>query len=221
MAARSVAVLDPLKLVITNYPEGQSETCTAPRNPHDPEAGQREFPLTRELWIERDDFREEAPKKYFRLFPGNTVRLKYGYVVRCTGFTKNEAGEVVEVRAEYLPDTKSGTPGADSVKVKGNITWSAPRMPCPRRSICMTACSPTPSGRRRQGFPDLPEPELQTDRDGLAGTGHRGDAGRDLAVRAPGLLHGGPEGIDGGKPRPEPRRHPARLVGAGLIPVAC
>ena len=87
------------------------------------EAGQREFPLTRELWIERDDFREEAPKKYFRLFPGNTVRLKYGYVVRCTGFTKNEAGEVVEVRAEYLPDTKSGTPGADSVKVKGNITW--------------------------------------------------------------------------------------------------
>ena len=98
VAARSVAVLDPLKLVITNYPEGQSETCTAPRNPHDPEAGQREFPLTRELWIERDDFREEAPKKYFRLFPGNTVRLKYGYVVRCTGFTKNEAGEVVEVR---------------------------------------------------------------------------------------------------------------------------
>jgi glutaminyl-tRNA synthetase len=123
VAPRSVAVLDPLKLVITNYPEGQTEICTAPRNPHDPEAGVREFPLSRELWIERDDFREEAPKKYFRLFPGNTVRLKYGYVVRCTGFTKNEAGEVIEVQAEYLPETKSGTPGADSVKVKGNITW--------------------------------------------------------------------------------------------------
>ncbi|MFJ1301051.1 glutamine--tRNA ligase/YqeY domain fusion protein [Pseudomonadota bacterium AL_CKDN230030165-1A_HGKHYDSX7] len=120
---RSVAVLDPVKLIITNYPEGQTESCTAPRNPHDPEAGVREFPFSRELWIERDDFREEPPKKYFRLFPGNTVRLKYGYVVRCTGFTKNDAGDVVEVQAEYLPDTKSGTPGADSVKVKGNITW--------------------------------------------------------------------------------------------------
>ena len=127
VAPRSVAILDPIKLIITNYPEGQSETCTAPRNPHDPEAGNREFPFSRELWIERDDFREEAPKKYFRLFPGNTVRLKYAYVVRCTGFVKDEAGKVTEVHAEYLPETRSGTPGADSVKVKGNITWvSAP-----------------------------------------------------------------------------------------------
>ncbi len=123
IAPRAVAVLDPIKLVLTNYPEGQSETCHAPSNPHDPAAGSREFPLTRELWIERDDFREEAPKKYFRLFPGNTVRLKYGYIVRCTGCTKDEQGNIIEVQAEYLPDTKSGTPGADSVKVKGNITW--------------------------------------------------------------------------------------------------
>ncbi|VFR38853.1 Glutaminyl-tRNA synthetase [plant metagenome] len=123
IAPRTVAVLDPLKLVITNYPEGQTEACTAPRNPHDPSAGVREFPFSRELWIEQDDFREEPPKKYFRLFPGNSVRLKYGYVVTCTGFVKDEAGKVVEVHAEYLPDTKSGTPGADSVKVKGNITW--------------------------------------------------------------------------------------------------
>ncbi|MCC2594933.1 glutamine--tRNA ligase/YqeY domain fusion protein [Pusillimonas sp. MFBS29] len=123
IAARSVAVLDPIKLVLTNYPEGKTELCHAPRNPHDPEAGQREFPLGRELWIERDDFREEPPKKYFRLFPGNTVRLKYGYIIRCTGCVKDENGNVTEVHAEYLPDTKSGTPGADSVKVKGNITW--------------------------------------------------------------------------------------------------
>ncbi|ARP96291.1 glutamine--tRNA ligase/YqeY domain fusion protein [Bordetella genomosp. 13] len=123
IAPRAVAVLDPLKLVITNYPEGQSEMCTAPRNPHDPEAGHREFPFSRELWIERDDFREDPPKKYFRLFPGNQVRLKYGYVVRCTGMVKDDSGNVVEVHAEYLPDTRSGTPGADSVKVKGNITW--------------------------------------------------------------------------------------------------
>jgi len=122
-AERRVAVLDPLKLVITNYPEGQSELCHAPRNPHDPDAGRREFPFTRELWIERDDFREDPPKKYFRLFPGNMVRLKYGYVVKCTGCVKDADGNVIEVHAEYLPETKSGTPGADSVKVKGNITW--------------------------------------------------------------------------------------------------
>ncbi|SAH96563.1 glutaminyl-tRNA synthetase [Bordetella ansorpii] len=123
IAPRAVAVLDPLKLVITNYPEGQTDLCTAPRNPHDPEAGHREFPFSRELWIERDDFREEPPKKYFRLFPGNQVRLKYGYVVQCTGLRKDEAGNVIEVHAEYLPETRSGTPGADSVKVKGTITW--------------------------------------------------------------------------------------------------
>ncbi|NYT65205.1 glutamine--tRNA ligase/YqeY domain fusion protein [Alcaligenaceae bacterium] len=122
-ADRAVAILDPIRLILTNYPEGQTELCHAPRNPHNPEAGQREFPLSRELLIERDDFREEPPKKYFRLFPGNTVRLKYGYIVHCTGCVKDDDGNVVEVHAEYLPDTKSGTPGADSVKVKGNITW--------------------------------------------------------------------------------------------------
>ena len=123
IAPRAVAVLDPVKLVITNYPADGRELCHAPINPHDPQAGQRQFPLTRELWIERDDFREEPPKKYFRLFPGNQVRLKYGYVVLCTGYTKDAEGNVIEVQAEYLPDTKSGTPGADSVKVKCNITW--------------------------------------------------------------------------------------------------
>lgn len=123
IADRLVAVLDPIRLVITNWPEDQIELCQAPRNPHDPAAGQREFPLARTLYIERDDFREEPPKKYFRLFPGNLVRLKYGYVVRCTGCTKDADGNVIEVQAEYLPETRSGTPGADSVKVKGNITW--------------------------------------------------------------------------------------------------
>ena len=123
VAPRAVAVLDPLKLVLTNFPADQAESCTAPSNPHVPEGPRRQFPLTRELWIERDDFREEPPKKYFRLFPGNLVRLKYGYVVRCTGCVKNAQGEVTEVHAEYLPDTRSGTPGADSVKVKGAITW--------------------------------------------------------------------------------------------------
>ena len=123
IAHRSVAVLDPVKLVITNFPADTAEPCTAPRNPHDPDGPVRTFPFTRELWIERDDFREDPPKKYFRLFPGNTVRLKYGYVVQCTGCVKDAEGNITEVHAQYLPDTKSGTPGADSVKVKGNITW--------------------------------------------------------------------------------------------------
>lgn len=122
-ASRSVAVLDPIKLILTNYPEDQEELCHAPVHPHRPEAGKREFHLSRELWIERDDFREEPIKRYFRLFPGNTVRLKYGYIIHCTGFEKDDQGKVTTVYAEYLPDTKSGTPGADSVKVKGNITW--------------------------------------------------------------------------------------------------
>ncbi|MCK9507886.1 MAG: glutamine--tRNA ligase/YqeY domain fusion protein [Pigmentiphaga sp.] len=123
VAPRSVAVVRPLKLVLTNYPEGQTEPCFAPVHPHYPERGQREFPFSRDLWIEEDDFTENPPKGFFRLFPGNTVRLKYGYIIRCTGCTKDASGRVIEVQAEYLPDTKSGTPGADSVKVKGNITW--------------------------------------------------------------------------------------------------
>lgn len=120
---RRMAVLDPLKLVITNVDESWHDSCRAPVHPQDPERGQRQFPMSRELWIERDDFVEIPPKGYFRLFPGNLVRLKYGYVVRCLGCTKGADGQVLEVQAELLHDTKSGTPGADSVKVKGNITW--------------------------------------------------------------------------------------------------
>ncbi|MBY4898213.1 glutamine--tRNA ligase/YqeY domain fusion protein [Cupriavidus sp. AU9028] len=122
-AARGVAVLDPLKLILDNYPEGQEEECSAPVHPKRPELGRRVFPLSRELWIEREDFNENPPKGYFRLFPGNKVRLRYGYVIECTGVDKDAEGNVIAVHANYLPDTKSGTPGADSVKVKGNIHW--------------------------------------------------------------------------------------------------
>jgi glutaminyl-tRNA synthetase len=92
-------------------------------HPHQPERGQRSFSLGPEVWIERDDFAEVAPKGFFRLFPGNKVRLKYGVVVECTGCEKDEAGQVSAVLARVLPDTKSGTPGADAIKVKGTITW--------------------------------------------------------------------------------------------------
>jgi glutaminyl-tRNA synthetase len=122
-AERRIAVLDPIKLVIDNYPEGQSEDCHAPNHPQKPELGKRVVPLSRELWIEREDFMEQPSKGYFRLFPGNKVRLRYGYVVECTGCEKDTNGNVTVVHCTYLPDTKSGTPGADSVKVKGNIHW--------------------------------------------------------------------------------------------------
>ena len=122
-AERRVAVLDPLRLVITNYPEGQSEQCEAPNHPLKPELGRREMPFSRELWIEREDFMEVPAKGFRRLFPGNLVRLRYGYVVKCTGCEKDADGHVTAVLCEYLPQTKSGTPGADSVKVKGNLHW--------------------------------------------------------------------------------------------------
>ncbi len=123
IALRSVVILDPVKLVITNFPADKTEPCQAPRNPHDPDAGVRDFPFTRELWIEREDFTETPPKKYFRLFPGNKVRLKYGYIVTCTGCVKDADGRITEVHAEYDPTTKSGTEGSNLVKVKGTITW--------------------------------------------------------------------------------------------------
>ena len=123
IAPRRIAVLDPLKLVIDNWPKGHVEECFAPNHPQKPEWGKRALPMTSELWIEREDFAEHPPKGYFRLFPGNQVRLKYGFVVRCTGYSKGPDGKVTEVHCDYLPETKSGTPGADSVKVKGNIHW--------------------------------------------------------------------------------------------------
>ncbi len=122
-AERRIAVLDPVKLVIENYPEEDEELCEAPNHPQHPELGKRPIPFSKELWIEREDFTETPPKGYFRLFPGNTVRLRYGYVVKCTGCVKDASGKVVAVHCIYLPETKSGTPGADSVKVKGNIHW--------------------------------------------------------------------------------------------------
>src|SRR5688572_4668763 len=126
-AERRIAVLDPVKLVIENFPADGEEECFAPNHPQKPELGKRSLPLTRELWIERDDYAETPPKGYFRLFPGNSVRLRYGYVVKCTGADKDAHGNVVVVRCEYLPDTRSGTPGAEQVKVKGNIHWLSAR----------------------------------------------------------------------------------------------
>jgi glutaminyl-tRNA synthetase len=128
-AARAMAVLDPVKLVITNWDAlmgaGKLDDCSAPVHPHDEARGTRHFKFGKELWIERTDYEEVPPKGYNRLFPGNKVRLKYGHVIECKGATKDAAGNVTEVQAELIPDTKSGTPGASAIKVKGVITWVA------------------------------------------------------------------------------------------------
>jgi glutaminyl-tRNA synthetase len=121
-APRAMAVLRPLKLVIENYPEGRIEEMEAVNNPEDPSAGTRKVPFSRELYIEQEDFREEPPKKYFRLYPGNEVRLRYAYIVKCTGVVKDKNGEIVEVRCTYDPATRSGS-GQDGKKVKGTIQW--------------------------------------------------------------------------------------------------
>ncbi|MEY2873980.1 MAG: glutamine--tRNA ligase [Pseudomonadota bacterium] len=130
-AHRGMAVLDPVKLVLTNWDAvmgaGHLEPCSLPALPHPPEGqpapAARQFVMGREVWIEREDFEEVAPKGYKRLFPGNKVRLKGGYVVECTGCEKNADGRITAVHAVLVPDTKSGTPGADAVKVKAAITW--------------------------------------------------------------------------------------------------
>ena len=122
--ARMMAVLDPVKLVIDNYPEGQMEELDVPNNLENPELGSRKVPFGRELYIEREDFMEEPPKKYFRMFPGNEVRLMGAYFVKCTGCEKDADGNVTVVHGTYDPETKSGS-GFEGRKVKGTIHWVA------------------------------------------------------------------------------------------------
>ncbi|PAK52091.1 glutamine--tRNA ligase/YqeY domain fusion protein [Paenibacillus sp. 7541] len=121
-APRTMAVIDPLKVVITNYPEGETEWLEAENNSENPEMGSRQIPFSREIYIEREDFMEDPPSKYFRLFPGNEVRLKHAYFIKCNEVIKDENGEVVELHCTYDPETKSGT-GFTGRKVKGTIHW--------------------------------------------------------------------------------------------------
>ncbi|MEA3192769.1 MAG: glutaminyl-tRNA synthetase [Betaproteobacteria bacterium] len=120
-APRRMAVLDPLRLVIENYPQGKEELVELPNHPQKPDWGKRKVPFSRELWIEREDFQQTPQKGYFRLFPGNEVRLRFGYVVKCIGMDNGV------VRCTYHEDSKSGTPGSDKYKVKGNIHWVSAR----------------------------------------------------------------------------------------------
>ncbi|HEX8602784.1 MAG TPA: glutamine--tRNA ligase/YqeY domain fusion protein [Pseudoduganella sp.] len=128
-APRAIAVLKPLKLIVDNFPADESVECTSPVHPHHPELGNRTFPFTRELWIEEEDYMEVPSKGYFRFYPpigdqpGARVRLKYGFVAECTGYDKDDNGKVIAVHVNYFPDSKSGTDGANTYKVKGNIHW--------------------------------------------------------------------------------------------------
>lgn len=122
-APRRVAVLKPLKLIIDNYPQDQEEDCLAPNHPQKPEWGKRTVPFSKTLYIEHDDFMEVPAKGYFRLSPGAEVRLRYAFIVKCVQVVKNAQGDIEAIHCTYDPDTKSGTPGADSRKVKGNIHW--------------------------------------------------------------------------------------------------
>jgi glutaminyl-tRNA synthetase len=152
-APRRMAILDPVKLVIDNYPAGASEECHPPNHPQHPELGRRAVPFSGELWIERDDFSETPPKGYFRLTPGAEVRLRYAFIVRCTGCDKDAAGNVVAVHCTYDADTKSGTPGADARKVKGNIHWlsAAHAVPADVRLYDRLFAVPFPGSRHPWG----------------------------------------------------------------------
>ncbi|GAB6051036.1 glutamine--tRNA ligase/YqeY domain fusion protein [Hydrogenophilus islandicus] len=123
IAPRRIAVLDPLELVITNFPAGETVWCEAPNHPQKPQWNTRPIPFTQRLWIERDDFMEVPEKGFKRLSPGAEVRLRYGFVIRCTGFEKGDDGRITRVTAHYYPDSKSGTPGAEAYKPKGAIHW--------------------------------------------------------------------------------------------------
>ncbi|RMD98604.1 MAG: glutamine--tRNA ligase, partial [Bacteroidetes bacterium] len=122
VSKRVMAVLDPIKVVLTNYPEGQTEMLETENNPEDPNAGTRELPFSRELWIESGDFMEDAPKKFFRLKPGGLVRLKSAYIIQCDEVVKNDAGEIVELRCTYFPDSKSGQ-DTSGLRPKATIHW--------------------------------------------------------------------------------------------------
>ncbi|MDH6534425.1 glutamine--tRNA ligase/YqeY domain fusion protein [Parabacteroides sp. 52] len=159
-APRVSAVLDPVKLVLTNYPEGETEMMEAVNNPEDPTAGSHEIAFSRELYIEREDFMEDAPKKFFRMTPGQEVRLKNAYIVKCTGVKKNEAGEIEEIYAEFDPNTKSGMPESNR-KVKGTLHWvsATHSLPAEVRLYDRLFMVENPSEEKEKDFTELLNPD--------------------------------------------------------------
>jgi glutaminyl-tRNA synthetase len=161
-APRVMAVLDPVKVVLTNYPEGQVEYLTCENNPEDPEAGSREMPFTRELYIERDDFMEDAPKKYFRMTPGREVRLKFGYIVMCESVVKDANGNITEIHCTYDPKSKSGSGSEESKrKVKGTLHWvsATESIPAEVRIYDRLFTDEAPDGKKGVDFKEFLNPD--------------------------------------------------------------
>jgi glutaminyl-tRNA synthetase len=157
-APRVMAVLKPLKVIITNYPDGKTEELDAINNPEDPSMGKRILPFSKEVYIEQDDFREVPPKKFFRLYPGNEVRLRYAYIIKCNEVIKNEAGEVTEIHCSYDPETKSGTGSTRSVK--GTIHWVSAKhaIKAEARLYDRFFITEDPLGDKEKDFKDLINP---------------------------------------------------------------
>lgn len=160
VANRVMGVLNPVKLIITNYPENQSEELTAINNPEDESAGTRTLPFSKEIFIDRDDFMEDPPKKYFRLGPDRVVRLKYAYIVKCTDYKKDEAGNVTEIYAEYYPESKSGN-DTSGIKVKGTIHWvsAAHALKAEIRQYDRLFMDEDPAGHKDKDFKDFLNPD--------------------------------------------------------------
>ena len=160
VAHRAMAVLDPIKLVITNYPEGQSEDLPSENNPEDFAAGTRTMPFSRELWMERDDFREEANRKWFRLAPGKTVRLKSAFIVRYVDHVVGADGRVEEVHVEYFPDSRSGS-DTSGIKAKGTLHWvnAATAIDAEVRLYDRLFSDPTPDGHDGRDFTEFLNPD--------------------------------------------------------------
>jgi glutaminyl-tRNA synthetase len=158
-APRTMAVLDPLKVVLTNFPAGETDWLEAAVHPQNESMGTRRVPLTREIWIERDDFMEDPPRKFFRLTPGGEVRLRNAFIIRCTGMVKNDAGEVVELHCEFDPETRSGMPGAER-KVKGTIHWVSAEhgRPAEIRLYDRLFTVPNPLGDKRRDYREFLNP---------------------------------------------------------------
>ncbi len=163
IAPRVSAVLNPVKLILTNYPEGKVEMMEAINNPEDLSAGTHEIAFSRELYIEREDFMEDAPKKFFRMTPGQEVRLKNAYIVKCTGCKKNEAGEIEEIYAQYDPQTKSGMPESNR-KVKGTLHWvsAAHSLPAEVRLYDRLFQVENPADEKEKDFHELLNPDSLT-----------------------------------------------------------
>ena len=199
-APRTMAVLDPLKVVITNYPEGQIEWLDAENNTENPEMGIRQIPFSREIYIEQEDFMEDPPSKYFRLFPGNEVRLKHAYFIKCNDVIKDENGKVVEIHCTYDPETKSGS-GFTGRKVKERFTGWKPHRPYLLNSACSNRCSRTKrkkpnwcrrlQAKRKKQLPRSPSWTTSTrtraNRAGIRGTEYEGSLRRRTSSSSSGM----------------------------------